>query len=133
MNRFACLCLCLLAVSSYADIPSDGSNTFTSDTKQYVNVSTTAASPTQIMTVDNYITRGYVVNWSTNTLYISSATPMNTSTAYAIQPSATAGQPNMVPFTLDGPQIPYWGSLYAVLGGTSTAANGNTVAVIRLK
>lgn len=134
MRRLAAMLFLMLSPTLLvADIPSDGAVTFTSDTKTVVNVSTTTTSPTQLCTRDSYLTRTWIVNLSTFTLLISTSSSNLTSTSFGIPPSGTAGFPG-TPFSPDGPTVPYWGSIFGVLTGSSaTSANGNNVGVLRTK
>lgn len=105
MKKLIALLLCLSPFAQ-ADILADGSLTFGVDTKS-VTISTTSASPTQIFINDPYVTRSWIINDSTYTLFISSVTTISTG-SFAIPPSTV--------FSPDGPAVPYWGPLWAFLG-----------------
>lgn len=120
--------LLLLAPFARADILADGSLTFGNDTKQ-VTVSTTTTSPTQIFSNDPYVTHSCIVNMSTYTLFISSASnSVSTSTNFMVPPSSS--------FVPDGPTVPYWGPMWAVLGvgpGQAGTAITGVVGIYRSK
>lgn len=116
----------------HADILADGGLQTSIDTKLNVNVSTTSGAGTQICVNDAYFTRTWIVNFSSQTLFISTSAATTTTTSFGIPGSATAGTAG-APFTPDGPVVPWWGPIFAVLNATSTAPNGNSVAVFRTK
>lgn len=110
-----------------ADITSDGSNTFNSDSKQ---ISVSSAPATQIMSFDSFITQSVIVNQSSWTsVCISTAPPSTfpTTTAPAIPPNTI--------LTLGGNNAPWWGALWAetcnAVGGVQAFAQ--TISVIRTK
>lgn len=133
MKRIAILAGLILMnfTLAYADILADGSNTFTTDTKTVV-ISTTCALPTQLLTVDNFLTRTWIVNQSTWTNLLISTSSVGISTnSYMIQPTPNIGSV----FSPDGPMVPYWGQLFGC--STSTVSGLNTVptnvSVLRTK
>lgn len=111
-----------------ADILADGALTFGVDTRQ-VTVSTSPTNSTQIFTNDPYITSSFITNYSSYTLFISSVPVISTATAFILPGSST-------PWSPDGPAVPFWGPIWAVLGvgpGQSGTALPGTVGIFRTK
>ena len=117
---------------SFADIGADGAQSLSNDSRTIV-VTTNTASPTQLLTNEPFTVRTWITNYSTFTLFLSTAsqsitTSSNSVTGIMIPGATTAGTVGTV-WSPDGPMVPYWGPLYGVLGGTSTATNGNAVSI----
>jgi hypothetical protein len=132
MKKLLCILPLLIASCSWADIPADGSNMFTSDTKS-MNLSTNTASPTQILTQDSFITRTWIVNNSSFSILISTVSVGMTSGnggGFLIPPCVTST--SCQPWSPDGPTVPYWGQLYAVQLGTGPSTTP-TISVLREK
>ena len=92
--------------------PYDWSLAMTGDTRT-VTLSTTTASPTQILTKDSNVQRTWIVNASTFTIFISSVSNnLSTSTSFGI-PGVSAGQAANI-WTPDGVNAPYEGQMFAV-------------------
>jgi hypothetical protein len=120
--------LVLISRMVWADITADGSNIFTTDSRT-VLVSTNCATPTQICTVDNFITRTWIVNPSTWTNVYLSTTSVSVSSNSFFVPTSTV-------FTPDGPQVPFWGQLFACSSATLTGVGvpvSMPVSVLREK
>ena len=131
MDKILLVLMLLGCVASvHADIAADGSNIFTGDSKT-VQISTTMAAPTQILTVDNFVTRTWIVNTSTFTMFISTVSTNLTTNSPSIPPCAV--NTTCVPWTPDGPIVPYWGAMFAVLSGTATPTGSDSISVLRLK
>lgn len=104
-------CLFLGLVASAAT-----TNRFTSDTGCVV-LSTTPASPTQILSTDSTVKRTVVVNPTAELVFVSyNNTTISTSTA-----SGNFYIPANSSWSPDGPLDPYIGSMWAVQTGTGTA------------
>jgi hypothetical protein len=130
MKKVMAVLAVLLNCSSlgFAFNPTDGALVFDGDTKT-VSLSTTAASPTQILMRDYYIARTWIVSTSTCPVYLSSsAASMSFTTSFSI-PGVTAGaQPIM--FTPDGPNTTWWGALWAASNCPGVA---ETISIFRSK
>lgn len=110
--------------------------TFDKDSKQVV-VSTTAASPTQILTQTSYVNRTVITNPTAFNLYLSSGPG-----TVAISTNVAAGGAFFIPpfnaFSPDGPNDPFEGAMWAVLGSTGTvpgavAVSTGSIGVLRLR
>ncbi len=107
--------------------PPDGSFTPTSDTRT-VSVSTTAGSPTLLLTQGAYIQRTWILNTSSCTVFVSTASNnISIATSFGIKGSATAFQY----FTPDGVNAPYWGQLYGL--SNCAGASDTTISIWRVK
>lgn len=106
--------------------PPDGSLNITSDMRT-VAVSTTAASPTLLLTRDSFIQRTWIINASTCTVFVSTASNIITTSSFGIPGSSTTP----VIFTPDGVNAPWWGQLYG-LSNCAAASNSN-VSIFRSK
>lgn len=113
------------AAMGYADAPADGAVTFGTDSKA-LTVSSTTVSPTQILSRDPYVLRTWIINTSTNTLIVSTF-------SHTMNPATDVNIPGSTIFSPDGPQVPYWGPMFAVLNGTSSATNGSNISILRTK
>ena len=129
MKRLIILAGLILAAGyARADFGSDGANIFNSDSKQ---VAITTYTVTQIMTTDSYIQRSYLINpstWTSVCISSYSATVVySTTTAPSIPPNTI--------FSPDGPNVPWWGPLWAIVcnGPGQTAAVSQTISVLRTK
>jgi hypothetical protein len=98
-----------------------------------VVVSNTAASPTKVLTKNANIKRTWLINTSTNTIYLvgPSTASVSGDTAAAFSISLTTGSfylvgGSSVPFTPDGSE-PYTGAMWAV----STGAGGSSLLRFR--
>lgn len=98
-----------------------------------LSIGIVATSPTQVFTNDPAATKSYVINTSTNVVYIvgystTSARSISTNAAFSISLStgsfylpAVAANTQPIPFVLDGPADPYTGPLWAVAGPSGAA------------
>lgn len=110
--------------------PYDWSLGMTGDTKT-VTLSTTVASPTQILTKDSNVQRTWIVNASTFSIFISSVSN-NISTTTATTsfqiPGVSAGQAANI-WTPDGTNAPYNGAMWAV----ATTQSPPQISIFRSK
>lgn len=114
----------------YADIQADGSNIFNADSHQ---VTITSFSATQVMSVDPFITRSYLINPSTWSAVCISSNSTITTTVAPIIPPNTSGSGTI--FAMDGPSIPWWGALFAQACSplNSSQLTVQTISVLRTK
>lgn len=129
MKRLIYFLPLLLATFARADILADGSNVFNPDSKQ---VTLSSSAVTQIMTFDNFLTRSYLINPSTWTDVcigtVSASVAIATSTWVSVPPGCI--------FSMDGPTIPWWGAIWAILcpgPGQTGPITSQTVSVMRTK
>lgn len=130
MRKLWMVFLLIIPSVSFADMFEQGAVGFTGDTRQVV-VSSNTAAPTQILTRDSYIRRTWITNTSSFTVLLSSvSTGFNSNTTYALAPCVTAD--SCAPWSPDGPNVVYWGPMFAVQLGTSVTTS-NTISVMRTK
>lgn len=111
---------------SFSDMPSDGMVTANSESKT-INISSTTSSPTQILSDNQFIQRTWLVNLSSNPVMISTF-------SHTFVFGSEMEIPGSTVFSPDGPQVPYWGPLFAVQTATSTALpTSNSISVMRFK
>lgn len=134
MKKLVAIILLTLGVNAYARSVSIDPNQSGS-----LSVSLVGTSPTQIFTNDPSAVRSYIVNTSTNVLYIvgystTSALGIGTNGAFSISLTtgsffipATAANVQPTLFSLDGPNDSFTGPVWAVLAGT-----GGTIERIRM-
>ncbi len=119
-----------LAGVSHAGLFEQGSVNFSTDTRIVV-VSSGTANPTKILSRDSYIYSTQIINNTSFYVYVSTTSTVSFSSSFAIPPCAATT--NCPPWSPDGPMVPYWGQMYAVIQGTSTTSLGNTISVFRTK
>lgn len=131
MRRFVLILTGILgcAALSHADMFEQGAIGFTSDTRQ-VFISSNTAAPTQILTRDSYIRRTWIINNSSFTVLLSTVSNTFNATSVASIPPCVTND-SCTPWTPDGPTVPYWGPMYAVMLGTATT--NNSLSVFRTK
>lgn len=124
------IAILFLASNVFAFNPPNGAMTFSNDTRQ-VTLSTTSASPTQILTNDPNCTSTWLINTSTFTILISTISSNLSATTSAFIPGegSTTGDP--VSWSPDGSVTPYWGPLFAV--EVTNGLAGTKLSVIRTK
>lgn len=119
MKRFLIWLGVILSCSTciWAWNPSDGALVFTPDTRT-LTISTTPASPTQILTRDSYIARTWIVNPSTCSVFLSSSSASASTSNFKIY--GTTATTGATYFTPDGVNTPWWGAMWAFssCGGT---------------
>lgn len=108
--------------------PPDGSVILSGDSK-IVTLSTTASSPTQLLTRDSFIQRNFIINKSTCDIAISSVSTGVVFGASTIIPGNGAAANPPIIFSPDGVNSPYWGALY----GASNCGTPPTCAIFRTK
>lgn len=103
-------------------------------------ISTSPVTPTQIFAADAQATKTYVLNVSTNPVYIvgfstTSVLGITTNAAFSISLStgsfylpAVAANVQPIAFELDGPDTPFTGPLWGV-----SASNGLTMTILRCR
>lgn len=102
----------------------------TGDTKT-VTLSTTVASPTQILTRDSYVQRTYIVNASTFSIFVSTLSTNISTTTVPISfqiPGVSAGQAANI-WSPDGVNSPYNGPLW----GMATTQSPPSISIWRSK
>lgn len=102
--------------------PPDFTQTFTSDTRS-VTISTTAASPTLLLSKDAYIQRNYIVNNSSFSIYIATSASVSFSTSFFI-PGKGGATTDPVIWSPDGVNSPFQGPLYGAANGPTPPSVG---------
>lgn len=119
----------LVSTPAMAFNPPDYSVSFDADSGT-VPLSTSTVTPTKLLNRDSGITGTWIINTSSFTVFISTTSTVNLTSSPSIPPCIV--NTNCLAFTLDGPNTPFMGDLWAVQVGTSSTTN-NRISVIRLK
>ncbi len=118
-----------LAGVSHAGMFEQGAVNFSTDTRTVV-VSSGTGNPTKILSRDSYVYSTWLINNTSFFVFLSTTSTVNTSTSFSLPPCTTSNCPAWSP---DGPTVPYWGQMYAVILGTSSTSTGNTMSILRTK
>jgi len=128
MRRSLVVFVLMISSVSYAEETARGALTFGSDT---ANVSISSFSNTQIMINDPYVAKSVIINQSSWT----SVCISSFNATLAVSTTTSPQIPTTSVFSLDGPQFPWWGSLWAVVCNAVNGAQpqAQKVTVIRTK
>lgn len=115
----------VLALMSVAYVVYAGTSLSLTTDSRTTTVSTLLGSPTQILTLQPFSNRTYIINNSTIPVIISTFTKVMSSTTDMVIPGSAT-------FSPDGVNYPYGGPMFAAFTSTATAP-GNSLTIFRSK